>query len=338
MLDIKIFSQRDPKWSGNKHGTSSSTIGKTGCTISVIASMLVHAGYDTDPGRLNKLLTDNKGYSNGNLVVWSAIERLFPKVKWVYRHYEYNNDLAREWIKDKGIMPIIQVGAAPIGGAPGGKHWVGFVGDHKSLDPWTGAIVDTSTWEPTGMALYDYTPTQGGNMADCLVTNTEENRKKYETLVSNSSKADGVVRYLGLVDKEKGTADDVSYDTIEKSIAARIGNADSLRSKLAAAETEVENRKEQISRLTEDLTSARQLYKDLLTSENQTRKECEEKARLLLAQLEDTQSKLDEAAKAKGRAILDLADAKSKLEACQKGQPSQSLLEFIIDWIKSWKG
>ena len=158
MLNVVVFNQNDPRWKNDQHGTSNSTIGATGCTICVICSMLVHAGYDIDPKRLNVMLTQNHGYAAGNLVIWQAIERLFPLVKFIFRYYEYRNDLASEWIKQKGIIPIVQVGAAPIGGAPNGKHWVGFVGDMKSIDPWTGRIVDTSTWEPNGMALYDYKP------------------------------------------------------------------------------------------------------------------------------------------------------------------------------------
>lgn len=162
LLQVIPFNQRDSKWGSNRHGTSNMTLAQTGCTVSIVASMLVHAGYKTDPGKLNKLLTDNKGYANGNLIIWSVVNKLFPKVKFEYRHYSYNNDLARAWI-DAGKMPIIEVGAAPIGGSPGGKHWVGFVGNKKSVDPWTGTIKDTSTWQPTGMALFDYIPVTSNN-------------------------------------------------------------------------------------------------------------------------------------------------------------------------------
>lgn len=201
MLNIQVFNQRDPKWGGDKHGTSNSTMAKTGCTVSILASMLVHAGYKTDPGKLNKLLTDNNGYRNGNLVFWPAISQLFPKVKWVYRHYTYDNALASEWIKQKGIMPIIEVGAAPIGGAPGGKHWVGFVGDMKSADPWTGTIRDTSTWQPTGMALYEYTPAGGeGDMPPLD-----------DTIIGKATQRDEVVNHFKY---EIGTA--VPGDLLEK--------------------------------------------------------------------------------------------------------------------------
>lgn len=332
MLDVKVFSQRDPKWRNNQHGTSNSTIGETGCTISVIASMLVHAGYDTDPARLNKLLTDNDGYAQGNLVVWTVIPKLFPKVKWVYRYYEYKNDLAREWIKEKGILPIVQVGAAPIGGAPGGKHWVGFVGDMKSIDPWTGTIKDTSTWEPSGMALYEYTP-KGQDMSECLVPNTPENRETYDKIVGNSGKADALAKYLGLGDK----ADNVSSDSMIKSIAARVGNADALRSDVAKWKTEAENRVEQVSRLEQQLSDKDKLYKDLLTGQNNAQTIYEEKERTLLGHIEQLESKVDAASKEKGRMAIDLAETKTKLEACQRGsgQVPTSAIVQVINWIKS---
>jgi len=339
MLDVQVFNQRDARWANEKHGTSNSTIGKTGCTICVVASMLVHAGYKTDPSKLNKLLTDNKGYAQGNLIIWTVIPKLFPKVKWVYRHYSYNNDLASEWIKEKGIIPIIEVGAAPIGGAPGGKHWVGFVGNMKSIDPWTGTVRDTTTWQPTGMALYDYSPAdQDPGDGGCLLPNTQENRDKYENLVANSSKADDVARYLGLV-KELDGAEKVNSDTIIKSIAARTGNVDALKSDLAAANSEVDNRIQQVGRLEEDLRVSRQLYKDLLINENSAQTKYEENTRLLLAQLEQSNSKADGLAKQLGPVNNELAETKTKLDTCQRGNyVPVSAIQQVFDWLKNiWK-
>lgn len=168
MLDVKVFGQRDPRWKDEKHGTSNSTIGATGCTISVLATMLHHAGYfDINPSKLNVKLTQNGGYALGNLVIWSKVAELYPKVEWVYRYYYYDNKLAADWLS-KGIMPVVEANAAPIGGAPGGRHWIGFVGDRKSVDPWTGKIVDTSKWSPTGMALYKYEPKKEEDMSQLL--------------------------------------------------------------------------------------------------------------------------------------------------------------------------
>lgn len=160
MISVKIFNQRDPRWASIQHGTSSSTIGQTGCTICVVCSILWHAGYKTiTPKELNSALKNNNGYSQGNLIIWTKVAELYPKVKWVYRYYAYNNTKASEWI-NRGMLPCIQVGAAPIGGSPNGTHWIGFIGNKMSIDPWNGNTVNTSTWEPKGMALYEYTPVE----------------------------------------------------------------------------------------------------------------------------------------------------------------------------------
>lgn len=166
----RLFNQLDPAWKNDQHGSSSSTIGKTGCTISLLAAILVHAGYNETPKTVDDKLTANGGYSQGNLILWQVVPKIWPKLKWVYRHYSYNNDLAVEWIQ-KGMVPMIEVKADPIGGAPGGKHWVGFLGEKKSYDPWGGDLEDTKLWTATGMALYEYTPVastpgEGGNMAN----------------------------------------------------------------------------------------------------------------------------------------------------------------------------
>jgi len=227
------------------------TMAQTGCTVSIVASMLVHAGYNTDPGRLNTLLTNNQGYAQGNLVIWTAIEKLFPKVKFVYRYYNYRNDLAREWI-DSGKMPIIEVGAAPIGGAPGGKHWVGFVGDKKSVDPWTGTIKDTSTWSPVGMALYEYLP-KGTNMS----LNDE--------IIGKASQRDKVVANYKL---NIGTADDSSLldKVVEIETASyRRGLADGRASAPAATPSSVPPKNLKVTN--EDSTVSKHLRTGLTYSE-----------------------------------------------------------------------
>lgn len=187
----KLFSQRDPIWVNDKHGTSSSTIGKTGCTISLLTAILVHAGYNETPKTVDDKLTANGGYSNGNLINWLVVPKLWPRLKWVYRHYSYNNDLAAEWIK-KGMVPMIEVKADPIGGAPGGKHWVGFLGDQKSYDPWIGALRDNKIWTATGMALYEYVPGLPGEGE-----NMEISQQDFDRLMKASRLGDRLINGLG---------------------------------------------------------------------------------------------------------------------------------------------
>lgn len=218
MIQVKVFNQRDPQWKDEKHGTSNSTIGQTGCTICVICSVLWHAGYkDINPSKLNKALTDNKGYSQGNLVIWSKVAELYPKLRFNTRLYSYDNNIAATWIKHNGIIPIVRVSAAPIGGAPGGKHWVGFVGDHKSIDPWNGNIVDTSTWEPDGMAIYDYTPTDD-NYSEEGDTNMPNMYKGYDLSNAESMKVavDKLVEVMEGVYIKKDEAERLLNEAVDK--------------------------------------------------------------------------------------------------------------------------
>lgn len=167
----------------------------------------------------------------------------------------------------------------------------------------------------------------------CLVPNTEEGQKTYEKLVTNSEKADKVVVYLGLGDN----ADDVSYETIEKSLAARIGNADANKSKAQALEQEIENRKEQISRLKKRLQDTKQLHEDLETKQKQTHKITEAKYEstisTLTARIEVLEKRVDEVNADKGKILRDKADVQARLDQCQKGYVSPSLLTKIINLL-----
>lgn len=211
----KLFNQLDPAWKNDQHGTSSSTIGKTGCTISLLAAILCHAGYNETPKTVDDKLTKNGGYSQGNLILWTVVPKIWPKLKWVYRYYAYDNTKAAEWIS-KGMVPMIEVKADPIGGAPGGKHWVGFIGDRASYDPWGGDIEETKVWTPTGMALFEYTPnpinsnepSEGGNMGE-LPAN-------YPDIIKKSGNWDTVVReVLGINDRDPK---DVSVDELKAKV------------------------------------------------------------------------------------------------------------------------
>ncbi|MBM4033732.1 MAG: carboxypeptidase regulatory-like domain-containing protein, partial [Planctomycetes bacterium] len=70
-----FYSQRDPRWSGSKLGTSAETIGSAGCAVACVA--MLHkwesgSTNDPDPGQLNTWLTANGGYASGNLIIWSV--------------------------------------------------------------------------------------------------------------------------------------------------------------------------------------------------------------------------------------------------------------------------
>lgn len=146
------FSQRDLKWKNDRHGTSNSTIGKTGCTISCAAMLLNYFGTSITPKELDDKLTANRGYAQGNLLIWSAITRLFPKVKHVGRYAKYDNRVVKGLVND-GVPVMVEVKADVIG-SPLGRHWVLFIGSQKCIDPWTSLIESTAKYTPTGYSVY----------------------------------------------------------------------------------------------------------------------------------------------------------------------------------------
>jgi hypothetical protein len=198
-----IFNQLDARWKNNQHGTSNKTLGQTGCTISLLAMILVHAGYVNEtPATVNKKLTDNGGYAQGNLIVWTAVPKIWPKLKWQWRYYSYDNAKAVEWI-GRGMVPMIEVKATPIGGSPNGKHWVGFLGEGVSADPWGGDIEQNKIWEATGMALFEYTPITNQQIPNQEGGNMGELPSNYPDIIKKSSAYDEVVKSIfGITDRD----------------------------------------------------------------------------------------------------------------------------------------
>ena len=304
----KLFNQYDQKWVNDKHGSSSSTIGKTGCTTSLLTAILVHAGYDETPKTVDDKLTANRGYASGNLIVWTAVPRIWPLLKWVYRYYSYDNEKAREWIS-RGILPMIEVKATPIGGSPGGKHWVGFLGDGKSFDPWGGDIEETKIWEPTGMALFEYTPSTkihtGGKM--------EVGVDLYGKLVGNSSKWDSTVKYLEL----PTNPDSTPFEDVQRVIAGFKSRVTDLLKQVNTSSTELDNRLEQVSRIKDQLLKEVDTQKALLSNEIKARKLAETNVGVMEARAKELQGQVNSLASDKGELNTKLGTAEGKAKEWQ---------------------
>lgn len=70
------YKQCDKRWGGNQLGTSSNTICSAGCAMSSVAMYVTTRGHSKDPGQLNEWLKSNGGYAKGDLLVWSAADKL----------------------------------------------------------------------------------------------------------------------------------------------------------------------------------------------------------------------------------------------------------------------
>ena len=79
LLSIKIpcqhFSQVDLRWKSDELGNSSGTVGNYGCTLCCAAMSLNSLGVKCDPQSLNNYLTQNDGYTESGLLIWSSLEK-----------------------------------------------------------------------------------------------------------------------------------------------------------------------------------------------------------------------------------------------------------------------
>lgn len=136
------LNQRDPRWSRIALGTSNTTIGSHGCTITCIA-MLAGTTPDVVNKRFKALPKDkngNTGFANGNLVVWTRIREAFPDLEFRWRSYTYNNDVIKT-----NVPTMVEV---DFDGSPrsNDSHWVVFIGNKQLLDPWYGKQRPTSSY------------------------------------------------------------------------------------------------------------------------------------------------------------------------------------------------
>jgi hypothetical protein len=125
-----------------------------------LCNALNSQGYNETPATVNEKLTAADGYAKdkyGNptaLLLWAVPQRIWPKIKFVWRGYNYSNAKVAYQIYIKKFPVMVEVNGAAIGGR---KHWVLFVGDGKMVDPWTGSVRAISTYPLTGYSLYDRT-------------------------------------------------------------------------------------------------------------------------------------------------------------------------------------
>lgn len=79
-LNVPIFRQADECWRDDKLGATPATLAAEGCAVASAAMVLASYGCDTDPGRLNKALTENEGYVGNGWLVWEKAAELTGNV------------------------------------------------------------------------------------------------------------------------------------------------------------------------------------------------------------------------------------------------------------------
>jgi len=71
-LKVPIFRQADDRWRNDLLGDTQASLAAEGCAVASAAMVLASYGVDTDPGRLNKLLTESDGYEGQGWLKWET--------------------------------------------------------------------------------------------------------------------------------------------------------------------------------------------------------------------------------------------------------------------------
>ena len=69
-LKVPLFRQSDDRWRNDPLANGETTLAQEGCAVSSAAMVLASYGIDTDPGRLNKALSENDGFEGKSWIRW----------------------------------------------------------------------------------------------------------------------------------------------------------------------------------------------------------------------------------------------------------------------------
>lgn len=69
-LPVPLFRQADDRWGDDALANGPTTLGQEGCAVASAAMVLASYGIDTDPGRLNRALSENEGFEGTSWIRW----------------------------------------------------------------------------------------------------------------------------------------------------------------------------------------------------------------------------------------------------------------------------
>lgn len=104
--DRAAFLQKDKRWAGDRLGnTASDTMGTDGCLVTASAMALKNLGFDTDPGDLNKRLTEADSFTPRGWLIWSGISKVTGGKAKARFYTEVNEDIITGCLRD-GFYPM----------------------------------------------------------------------------------------------------------------------------------------------------------------------------------------------------------------------------------------
>ncbi|HET6845625.1 MAG TPA: hypothetical protein VFH29_02250, partial [Anaerolineales bacterium] len=74
------YSQQDPRWKDDQVGKGRASMGSVGCAVASVAMYTSGWGFIETPGSVNQKLKSVGGFV-GQAIMWSAVSRLYPQLK-----------------------------------------------------------------------------------------------------------------------------------------------------------------------------------------------------------------------------------------------------------------
>lgn len=119
---MERYTQRDPRWSELRLGTSQYSMGGYGCYVTSCAQILTLAGYAVTPGELCLSLDADGGFTYDGLAEWAGITTAYPEFK-----YEQG-----------GLYQLVQMRKYDGNTNQYDYHYYAKDVDGSAYDPWTG--------------------------------------------------------------------------------------------------------------------------------------------------------------------------------------------------------
>lgn len=130
------YTQRDPRWSGLRLGSSPYFMGDSGCYVTACAQILRLAGYPVTPGEMCLSLDSDNGFTHDGLAEWAGIVTAYPQFK-------YESD---------GQYLIVQMRHYNGNTNQYEYHYYAKDTDGTAYDPWTGSEDHPSGYADTGVS------------------------------------------------------------------------------------------------------------------------------------------------------------------------------------------
>jgi len=105
--DRTAFLQKDPRWSDDRLGQTSDTMGTDGCLVTATAMALGNLGFETDPADLNARLTATNSYTPKGWLIWSGIDKVTNGRAEARFHEQVSEDIINSCMID-GYYPLVQ--------------------------------------------------------------------------------------------------------------------------------------------------------------------------------------------------------------------------------------